>query len=103
MKSAGLDFPIEDEVAIYHEEQQKHLLTTSQYTQKNKAKQPAFQSNLIACAESPESEEPAATSMTSKKKQIESFGLPLITGYKLLKVATEKQKQLWMNHKEREI
>ena len=47
MKSAGLDFPIEDEVAIYHEEQQKHLLTTSQYTQKNKAKQPVINARLF--------------------------------------------------------
>ena len=47
--------------------------------------------------------EQAARNRPSRKKLIESLGLPISIGYQLLKVATENRNQLRMNHKEREV
>jgi hypothetical protein len=88
MKSAGLICPVEDQVALYHEEQRKRLFTIARKTQKKEGqtsndRRSFIESNLVACAESPEFGQ--QITRPSKLQQIESLGLPISTGYRLFK------------------
>jgi hypothetical protein len=106
MKSAGLIRPMADEVAMYHEEQRKRLFTLARGTQRKEGqtsndRRSFVESNLVACADSPELGE--QTKRPSKLQRIESLGLPISTGYRLFKKAEEKRKHIHMNDEERTV
>jgi hypothetical protein len=101
IKSAGLILPKNAEVAVYHESQRKRLLERATSTGKRWAratddKRSLVESNLLACADSPQTEnnrnEISKGASISKRARIKSLGLTKTTGYRLLKNAEEKRK-----------
>jgi hypothetical protein len=106
VNSAGLIHLMEDEVTLYHEEQRKGLFTIAHETQKKEGqtsndRRSFIESNLVACAESPELGQ--QTTRPSKLKWIESLGLSISMGYRLFKKAAEKRKHIHMDDEEREV